>query len=439
MNKTIPRIKINEILIEKILLVFVAVCVSFPIIMPQSKRMISVFLILLLMVHAFYIMIKPERTRIPKSTPLFLWVIFFLYIMVDRGPLLSGSDSGWVANFFCIFAYLLLNAKKNPEIVLFFIKTLVVVDLVNALATIIFWIIPSLYPIYENIFLSDQLRIVGKGYRSALTSHYSTNGMLISVGLLASYALLSSKERKYKIIFFIDFFALILTTKRAHLIFSAVAIMAVFWFSNHNKISKKMKYVILIILIVVIWYIAAQFIPDLWKTIERFDTADNTNRLAYWNLCFQMFKKSPLIGNGWESFTTLLYTTPLGDNKAIWGNTTQNAHNVYFQVLAEQGIIGEILFLISIAGTYLYSLMKLMHTCQIKVRNKQQDVNLICLRFTLAMQTFFILYCLTGNPLYDRYINIPLFMSFGICCCFAFKRISLRISCFLENKENAEK
>ena len=424
MSISIPKTRVNLLFLEKILLALLVVFLSLPNILPQTGRMVSVFLILLLMIHTLSIIVNGEKTAIPASTPLFVWLVFYLYVLVDRGPIFTGTDKTWALNFFCIFTYLLLNSKRNPEIVLFFIKTLEVVELFNALATIIFWVFPDLYPIYENAFLSDQLRIAGRGYRSGLTSHYSTNGMLIELGLLSSFSLLSSNEKKHKIFFGVYLLALVLTTKRAHLFFGLAACMTGYWFSSRNKsISKRMKYVLLIVLLLVIWYIAAQFFPDLGRTLVRFEITEDTLRQSYRIICIELFQQHPLLGNGWEAFTNYLYGTYLGDSLVSWENTTQNAHNVYFQVLAEQGFIGEILFLAAVLITFLYSVKKLLQINQVESQDTDRSSDLICLRLTIAIQTFFILYCLTGNPLYDNIIYIPLFLSFGICCCLANREI----------------
>ena len=186
-----------------------------------------------------------------------------------------------------------------------------------------------------------------------------------------------------------------------------------------------MKYVLLVVLLIVIWYITAQYFPDLGNTFARFEETFNsiergeeTARGTYRAICIELFQSNPLFGNGWEAFTQYFYGTYLGDEKAVQGNTAQNAHNVYFQVLAEQGIIGEILLLLAIGITLKYSINKYIYILDTNKQDSNYIEENICLRYTLAFQIFIILYFMTGNSLYDVNNYIPYFVSLGICCSF---------------------
>ena len=67
------------------------------------------------------------------------------------------------------------------------------------------------------------------GYRAGITSHYSINAMVLAVGLIVFTSfLIANWNKKNKInVLIIDLFLLtiLLTTKRAHLLFGFLAIL----------------------------------------------------------------------------------------------------------------------------------------------------------------------------------------------------------------------
>ena len=88
-----------------------------------------------------------------------------------------------------------------------------------------------------------------------------------------------------------------------------------------------------------------------------------------------------------------------------------DAHNVYLQVLCEQGLVGEFLFMGGIISAYVKN-WKLLKSVRLKKiqeidNNKQQY-----LAVSLGIQSFFIMYCLTGNCLYD----CEFFFVYMMCC-----------------------
>ena len=412
----IKKRKIELLFIEQTLMVVIAVFLSYDSILPKSSRIVTIALLFLTGIHIFYMLYTKEFDNIQVYSPLIFWFAFYFFVIIDRGPIgFSENHFSWPGRLFCIFLYLLFNSRNNNKILYFFIKTLAYVELGNAAATVFFWLFPNVYPLYRTVFLSNIIRIVGAGFKSGLTSHYSTNGLLLSLGLFASYALLLTKEKKYKFFIILYLFALTLTTKRAHLVFSLISCLFIFWLSNRKKgFNKWIKYAFILIFLAFIWYIIAQFIPDLGITFVRLENTNDFAREAYRDICIQIFHENPLIGKGWGAFTTDLYGTYLGSELIALGNTRQDAHNVYYQILAEQGLIGEILFITAIITTLLFSVKRLDYFVSLTFKGIYNNEVLTCISFSIIIQVFIILYNLTGNPLYSYNCYIPYFFSMGI-------------------------
>ena len=97
-----------------------------------------------------------------------------------------------------------------------------------------------------------------------------------------------------------------------------------------------------------------------------------------------MFLQNPLIGLGYGSYTTFC-----ASNGFEWNYM---AHNIYVQLLGEVGIIGFIIFITFFVNDIIKTIKSIKKEC-----NEQ---NLQLLYFSLFMQIVFLLYGLTGNPLY---------------------------------------
>lgn len=117
-------------------------------------------------------------------------------------------------------------------------------------------------------------------------------------------------------------------------------------------VIKNQKYLIPLVLILVFWQAV---LPE--KVIERIQGTKNVYgeldesselRLVMWERGLELFKQSPIFGIGFGVYRLKDFGTGLKDT-----------HNIYIKILAEQGIIGIILFfLVVIAmfrqGLYLY-------------------------------------------------------------------------------------
>ena len=154
-------------------------------------------------------------------------------------------------------------------------------------------------------------------------------------------------------------------------------------------------------------------IPAFQGTFSRFMSGEMTEELyvgrvnSKWIPAIQMFKEDPLFGKGWLQFGRLHPTYNSGDE------IFRNVHNVYIQLLCESGIIGTVLIVGLMAYTIIITIKRIL------VINKTRTANqeLLFLVFSFSYQLFFLLYGITGNPLYDVQTLFP----YMLCCGITYK------------------
>ena len=216
---------------------------------------------------------------------------------------------------------------------------------------------------------------------------------------------------------------LVLTNKRAHLLFVIMACAICYYCSSKSR--EKAKRILIIVFggALLIWliYLAVQYIDVgvfrklriMLRELER-DEDITHGRLSRSSIALKYFLKKPLLGIGWEGYRAI----PELDY-AI------STHNIYLELLCETGILGTTVFL-------LFFLKALLAAIKNLKRCPEGSFGETAF-FLLFMQLFFLLYGLTGNPLYDPPYYVPYFM----ICAYSISLKSNRCSEFcLQNEHN---
>lgn len=244
----------------------------------------------------------------------------------------------------------------------------------------------------------------GTIYTAGLTSHYSHNGMYIAVGCLAvsSIFIMKRKKKWYDLLIMISFYAaLLLTQKRGPLISVGIGVVVTFFVAKRESMSSKIKRIMAFVMsVLVITYILYIVFPELFGIIDRF-SSDNvfSNRGYLWEFAIDMFKANPVMGKGWGT-----YSHSLNLNIDSVSVSNQHAHNIYIQLLAETGIVGLICFVIPM----IYTLIKSIKMLQIM---NEQNVDCSSMFMSVSLQIFFMVYGITGNPLYDKQMILVYMLS----------------------------
>ncbi len=346
-----------------------------------------------------------------------LLICFLVFIVFNRGSsLIFGSDRMWFLFFTSCVLMAFLLAGNLAHWIEFSAKLIAVFALVHAVATVVFFIVPNLYWSWfkPHYFPSTA---TANGYKAGLSSHYSTNGMYLAWGLIAAFYYWQvdgrRRSRKWEIAAILLFVAILLTTKRAHLVFGIAACFVIYLLLNSGKgtFGTVFKVTSFVVCALVALYVASQFVPELAAVVSRLQDAEvDEGRSSYYGVCFDMFVSSPFIGESWGSFTTALFQSGVSDLARLYrqGFLNQNAHSVYLQVLAEEGICGFLLFLGFAISALVYSIKSAL------TPSGDQSYKLFAL--SAGVQVFFLLYCVTGNPLYEL-IEYSVYLLVGIAPC----------------------
>lgn len=378
-----------------------------------SSRVQNLVVVSGLCVELFLLAIMQNKKVVNSRNIFFVWGMVLIILSLIRSnwnfiPTILYTSS----ILLCVFALMCMPMEKLAKTIL---QLFVIMDIIYAIATIVCALFPSLYLNHVvNLFPENRARLIRMykdGGMAGLTSHYSTNGMFLATGLLITTAKYSAKKSRADL-FTIGVFlvALLLTGKRAHILFGVMAIFVLYFFSQakEKRSSRWIKTIGVVLLVLCFGMILISSVPNLSGFVTRFqdnlDSGDVSNgRYRLWDLAITIFKEHPLFGIGWKRYW--------GEASALFSNTSTayDTHNVYLQLLCEIGIIGFIVYVSWFISLFVMTIQKYK---KIVIQNKaEQNLNeKYLIGFSLAFQTFFFLYCFTGNPLYERSMFIPYYL-----------------------------
>ena len=402
--------------IRKVLLpVFTFILLLVPFNVQIVNRIIpnTFFVIIAEFVSVCGIFLLGRIKHIKKYDIVVLLILLFISFLVLKNNyyFIEGRD-GTVLQFL-IYLFLIIAIAFNKESIKYFYSQVGFFGLENVLATLFIALFPSVYRSIILPFISGGDYLIAsdnfaQGYNPGITAHYSINGIYTSISSMYFFTkYLNTRQKKDFIYFILSFIALLLTAKRAHILITFFVCFLTAFKTISGKFSKKIFYSInSIIAVIVIFFIATSFIPELGTFIERFSESSSAGDLLngrenLYNLCISLWEKNVFFGNGWGAFSYYFNLKYANTNYIV---NYADAHNIYLQLLCEVGLINMII----IVGLFIYSFMK---TRKMLFLNKGSKRILL---FTYAYQLMFLIYGLSGNPLYDIQCYSIYFIVIGI-------------------------
>lgn len=339
------------------------------------------------------------------------------------GVLLTGS----LNNDYLVFLFgsiVLSFSSGDTRWVLPFFRTLLIYCLVHVIATLVFFFNPNFCSlVISNTALSNYA--TARDYRSALSGSYSWNGMYTAVAFIlcaANFMLTRRKSMKcvWRFVTLLSACSLVLTTKRAHLMFSIVAFIVMYYAVNREKgIGRIAKFFLLACVALIGFCIVASYFPEFNIVISRF-TANSSNsdeflsgRTGLWEFALERWRSRPVFGYGWGSYR---YAWVDGGTPVV----SVAAHCVPLQLLAECGIVGLLIALIP----FLLIVNRVVSAG--KGLNKFDENAKLEILISVGFISFFVLYSFCGNPLYDPPMFVPLFVVIALFGSERFRPYGLR-------------
>ena len=263
------------------------------------------------------------------------------------------------------------------------------------------------------------------GYFTGFSTNAGFTAGHLAAGLFATYAvnkILPKHDNRLIILFLL--ISLLLTGKRAHIVFVTISFFFLYLSSGkrQEKIKKYGKIFVAITVLVLLFILLKDYlavIPGISRIVETIsslllgeDISNGRSRLHAWAI--MQFVNHPLFGIGWGnaklwSFGSVLLT------KAM------DMHNVYIQLLCETGVLG----FVAVCSVFLAFLTKSVKlergiaSGEIALRDERWQ---FLLDYALLYQVFFLLYCISGNPLYDH--NYQMMYLFSLSLVVGFDNIT---------------
>ena len=252
-------------------------------------------------------------------------------------------------------------------------------------------------------------REISFGSYSGLAREMSDAAYIMNVGLGISFAKYFSKGKltKSEILIAVIFLVAIMLTGKRTMFLIPLFCMCIFLVFSNVK-NKVFKFLSIFIIFLVAIFIIMMFVPEMANIINKF--LDNENmenmggRTSLWPYIFKMISRYWIFGAGFNTYNEFAYQQGLRVNGKRW---EYNAHNSYFQILGELGIMGMILFLLFAVAALIFTFRLL------KLIKDDQELQKF-LYFSLYIQIMIFVYATTGNPLYTRQIIYMWAFAIGI-------------------------
>ena len=197
----------------------------------------------------------------------------------------------------------------------------------------------------------------------------------------------------------LSFVAIILTSKRAHFLFTVTAFCVVYFVANPRQtLGRGFKLFAAVLVGALALYLMSFHVSAIRMLLMRFMTAGNDSqtrtRFKMWALALDLFRKHPVMGIGWGGYKQV-YAVELYQDWQSAGAKYLNSHNTYLQLLCETGVVGFLIYIWAALGTLITTSKALRHRRSMEAWRRK------ALYVSVVSQVFVLLYNFTGNTLYD--------------------------------------
>lgn len=354
-----------------------------------------------------------------KSTIAKMWMVFAIVVAASIGLHVINISYIMDLGTYLVGIVFIEYLGRNTEVYEKVFKVIIFFSVIYAISVFIQFLAPSVYSIYLNLLPSEISYNINSlknsyGYTGFSTNPGFTAGHIVS-GILVLFAIkvsnMSFNRHKSRIALIILIIALLLTGKRAHLLVVIFSCIVCYLICTRGK--KKLLFInallwgscVVIPMLLVSSEIVSS-IPVLARFSETFngllsgaDVSNGRNKLSAY--AWDLFKENPIFGIGWGQYRYSIVGT-------VTLMTEMDTHNIYLQSLCETGLVGFLSFVIAA----LLSLKRSFHNLKTVLEwdTEWSFFKMICI-YSLGYQLFFLLYGISGNPLYDINYILMYFVS----------------------------
>lgn len=205
------------------------------------------------------------------------------------------------------------------------------------------------------------------------------------------------------------------TAKRGHVLFLFMAIVICYLLPMKGRqvVARYWKLFLLGILGVVLFItfedslanipFVGRAITTVTDYMEGVDVSSGRSKL--WTQAIDLFHAHPWIGIGWGDYRLTL----LGQKGFV---SDHDAHDIYLQLLSETGITGLVLF--AVFFVFFWGVTRKLYRLCLAAPDPALRSLVPVLHFSILYQTFFLLYGITGNVIYDQHYQIMYMLACGM-------------------------
>lgn len=358
-------------------------------------------------------LVLPENRNYRFDIVDLLWVLSFLFILLS---LRTDSNTAIydIIIYLCGTAFIVLS-KRGYCVIDGTIRLIIVVAAFYCLATLLQPMCLDLYKktvfqLYTPFWQENLQKYLNKNMYAGLTNQVATNAGYLLYGMGAVFSTLMAGKTRFRTgLFFLLFgmiVALLLTGKRAHLLFTAVSLLLLYFVAQKGRRYRGLKIAGIVLALGVTVYAASMMIYDFGGTMHRFlEGGDDisSGRFALFQRAWNLFLEHPVFGIGWGQFR--VHSVGL-----LSSVRSYEVHNIYLQLLCETGIFGLLAFLAAAISNYVrcFRLLRVMSA----QREEYKCGDYRAIMFSFFLQNFMLIDGMLDNVLYD--INF-LYIYFFAC------------------------
>lgn len=400
-----------------ILLLLVSVLIFFGYVTPVLLNYVLFTMPLALLI--VYIIRKRYLTltnmQILTITFIFLYALYQLIISTfSVYPIISTKDAIYRLVYMTVGVLFYLKDNWYKKGIKFFL----LFSSIHTMFTMMQYLLPRFFDaaVLNNLPYEIQkvaLHFLSIGVYSGITDQTGRNATYITFGLSVIYSKWLTNKDKLNIKILLPFavwlLALLITGKRGHLIANIATMIIIYVYNEKvkgkNILSKFMKIMIgiLIIISVIILIFPEALTPITRLSQPRTEDDSISVRMGHYKLAIEMFKQKPIIGFGTGTFK-------------LFDSNETHTHNIYLQLLAENGMLGFTLFV----SVLCLNILKTIKSLKVYIKDNKKNITFY-LSFSLYIQLFFIIYGMSGNPISDNYILLTYLMASSIPFLLRFK------------------
>ncbi len=269
----------------------------------------------------------------------------------------------------------------------------------------------------DFVYLGMSLRGEINGYLSGLATNPQYLAQYLLVSLPLSFYLLVDNERcrseKIFALFFIVVLslALLLTGQRSafSILLFLIVLSALFYvkvFAGEN--AKIAAYAVLLSIVCGLLGLVVDRIMFDGYMLNKFSEIGADHRAVLWPTAMEMFFHSPLLGVGLGKFHSMFadYFHIPGESFWQYGRYSGTAHSLYFETLAERGLIGFMLF-----GSFVYFILRAGHRTMLHDDSRKKRAMIFALFLSIIS---WLLLGLTHNISFVRTIDLMFWIFAGM-------------------------